>query len=107
MDNNVATIAWAMVRINKSDAKEYKILAECYDAQTNRVNWRLSSNLTGVTVENGKYMFNTKMGCVYICQKDAEDVTKLIEDTLKNLEESFEVDVVPALAWIAVKCTAK
>ena len=104
MDNNVATIAWALVKVKKTTKSvSHKILSECYDPQTDRVSWRLSSDLTGATEENGKYLVDTKMGCVYVCRKGAEDVTRMIRDTLKSLEESFDIEVVPMKDWIATK----
>lgn len=90
MDNSVTTIAWSLVKVKNT----FKVVSECYDSQSDRVSWRLSSTITGVTEENGTYVFNTQMGCAYVCRKNAEKVTRLMLDNLEGIV------VIPMKDWI-------
>lgn len=103
MYNNVSTIAWALIKLQVSTKSvKHKIIAECYDPQDNRVSWRLSSDILNIKLVDGKYLVNTKMGCVYVCDKNAEDITKMISDSLKVLEESFDVEVIQMYDYFKV-----
>jgi len=94
MENNISTIAWVLIEMKVSPNKTTdKILAECYDPQENRISWRLSSDILKVKSEGDKYIVHTKMGCVYVCNKNSEDVTKMISESIEALKESFGVSV--------------
>lgn len=102
MDNTITTGYWALIKIfNGADQKPaIKVIAECYNPQDNKTQWRLSSDVLGVTLVNDTFSVTTKMGCVYNCNKNVEDVTKMIEDSLKALEESFDITVLKMEDWM-------
>lgn len=87
---------WVILEITQHNEKTHRVLGSWYGGYLGSDSWRLSSGITGISLEKDSYVITNHSGSKYICHKDNKGMstyTASVLESMKLASDKIKIEV--------------